>query len=525
MDFYSSYTEHSRPPMPFGFGYDAGRASIPELQSRADRNPQDFYAFEALGCALMEAGQHLQALIAFGKALEIDASEARTHYHFALMCRKMNQFAMAISHFNHAIKRQPDFSEAYTQMALLLIEQHQYPMAEKVLLMGLEFKPYHPDLIGPLISLKIDLGDKSAAHQLCTETLNRHPANSLLFSLLVGLEMLSPDDPLVAYSEKHYAENLTVSQQRANTGFALAQVYDAAENYAKAFSYYQSFHRDRAALYAYDEKATSKTFATLKKLAPAPIQETVTNSNAPAPLFILGMPRSGTSLVEEMLSSHSQVHGGGELPALHHIIHAQLCVKANQQYPQALGVLDTEQPSIYAEAAKVYHQQLQTLSPQSQFVSDKMPHNFLNIGLILRMFPNARIIHCRRNPVDTCFSIFTNNFAGDHRYANDLTALGRYYRLYDDLMQHWESLYPGQIHHVQYEALVTDTEAQLRAMLNYCGLEWEAECMAFHTRKRVVTTSSHEQVRKPIYTTSIGAWKRYEDQLKPLIKALGDLAD
>jgi hypothetical protein len=230
------------------------------------------------------------------------------------------------------------------------------------------------------------------------------------------------------------------------------------------------------------------------------------------PLFIVGMPRSGTTLTEQILASHSQVVGGGELSVL---------LGLGMQIPDyPHGVRDLGAKALCGLAVK-YLEKLDTVSAASPRVTDKLPFNFLHIGLIALLFPKAAVIHCRRDPVDNALSCFFTGFADQIQFANDLTTIGNYYLDYARLMRHWHAVLPGRIFDLQYEEVVADTERVVRALVAHCGLEWEDACLAFHRTERGVRTPSRWQVRQPMYGSSVARWKRYEKHLEPLLEVFG----
>lgn len=235
-----------------------------------------------------------------------------------------------------------------------------------------------------------------------------------------------------------------------------------------------------------------------------------------APIFIVGMPRSGTTLVEQILASHSKVYGAGELEDFR-IYSSIINTITKKPFPE--GIEGVDRGALRAMANQ-YLGKMKTLSGFKEHFTDKMPSNFMYIGLIALVFPNARIIHCQRNPMDTCLSIFRNSFTGSFQYSHDLTSLGDFYSEYQKVMQHWHKVLPYKIYDVVYEDLVTNTEEEIRYMLNFCQLPFEEACLNFHQTDRQVITSSATQVRQPISTASVSAWKRYEKQLEPLRIAL-----
>ena len=238
------------------------------------------------------------------------------------------------------------------------------------------------------------------------------------------------------------------------------------------------------------------------------------------PIFVLGMPRSGTTLTEQIIASHQQVYGAGEL---HDILQLVNHPKegAPEGYPLSLkGII----PADLKMLGEKYVAGLQARKPEARHITDKMPANFNCLGMIHLMLPNAKIVHVKRNPVDTCLSCFTRLFNKSQYQSYDLTEIGRYYRNYSILMDHWRAvLPPGSFYEVQYEDLVADNENQARALIKYCGLEWDDACLESHKTERSIRTASVTQVRQPIYNTSVERWRKYEKHLRPLLDALGDL--
>jgi hypothetical protein len=232
------------------------------------------------------------------------------------------------------------------------------------------------------------------------------------------------------------------------------------------------------------------------------------------------MPRSGTSLVEQILASHPDIYGAGELMLMADT--AEKFFKSNNQssYPETLGSTSSDK---LKACGGVYAQELRSRSTSATRITDKMPGNFEFIGLIKLILPNARIIHCCRSAEDTCLSIYKNYFSSrGHYYAYDLAELGLYYRGYNGLMAHWRRLFPDFIYDIHYEEIVASNEQQARALIAHCGLDWDPACLDFHATPRSVKTASAAQVRQPIYDSSVAAWKRYESWIGPLLDALQD---
>jgi hypothetical protein len=275
----------------------------------------------------------------------------------------------------------------------------------------------------------------------------------------------------------------------------------------------------------YDEAAVLDALERTRKAFTAELMRANRGAGDPSslPVFIFGMPRSGTTLVEQILASHPQVFGAGEIADFTQAIAGLGGVAAQAQYsPEALSRLPDED---LRRLGASYVERIRRLAPAAARIANKTPGNFHFAGLIHLALPNARLIHTRRDPVDTCLSCFQQMFPETLSYTFDLAELGRYYRAYEAVMAHWRAALPsGAMLEVQYEEVVADLEGQARRIVAHCGLEWDPRCLSFHETERPVRTASVMQVRQPIYTSSVGRWRAYEAFLGPLLAELGPLA-
>lgn len=299
-----------------------------------------------------------------------------------------------------------------------------------------------------------------------------------------------------------------------NIAYILSMYFDKAKNPNKSFHYLKMGNDINRSNYHYSNDDTRSQFDQLMATFSAELKKAFEGQGLEddSAIFILGMPRSGTTLVEQILSSHSLVEAEGEITdfkdsvaAYDNILSASL--SAEQKVTQCVNV------------AKQYLSSVRQRQ-SATFFTDKMPYNFMFLGLIAMALPNAKIIHCTRDPLETCFSIYKQNFTGSHVYTNELTELGQYFGEYQRMMTHWQSLFPDQIYEVNYERVVADSEQEITQLLNYCGLTLEPQCFNFHKNKRAVRTASVSQVRQPIYKDALKASSPYRAQLAPLIKAL-----
>ena len=300
--------------------------------------------------------------------------------------------------------------------------------------------------------------------------------------------------------------------------------YDEAFEFAAAAGRYSGKDFDAVGL--------ARRFEGLKKLFSAEFFAGRESSGdaSKQPVFIVGMPRSGTTLTEQIIASHPQASGAGELGAfqvlaksLGYLTPSLRNKDADEgEFARRVGAL--REKEIHAAAGE-YLSTLRRVGGDGRRIVDKMPQNFQFAGLIALLFPNAKIIHCRRNPLDTCISCFMSHFVEGHDYSTDLEMLGSYYRQYAALMEHWRQALPIPIHEVRYRVLVADTEGEARKLIAFIGLEWDPACLRYYESKQPIFTNSRVQVRQPVYTSSVERWRRYERHIGPLKAALGDLVE
>jgi tetratricopeptide (TPR) repeat protein len=305
--------------------------------------------------------------------------------------------------------------------------------------------------------------------------------------------------------------------QTADLHFALGKAYDDLGRYPEAFEQYRKGNAIRRRYLAYDEAHELESFRALATAFTKELfaRDAPTGDPAPEPVFIVGMPRSGSSLVEQILASHPQTFGAGELLFLPQLIQAG---NAGHDFP--FGVAGLSDKALH-QLGSFYALAVRRLAPQAHRIVDKALSNFRFVGLIRLALPKGRIIHMRRDRLDTCLSCYFHLFAQGVNFAHDLGELGRYYRSYEGLMEHWRSvLPPGSMLDVDYEALVENPESEVGRILDYCGLAWDPRCLDFHHTDRVVHTVSAAQVRQPLYRSGVGRWRHYETFLGPLFEAL-----
>jgi tetratricopeptide (TPR) repeat protein len=324
------------------------------------------------------------------------------------------------------------------------------------------------------------------------------------------------------------ARSELLDEDRFHFDFALGKALEDARDYEASFRHYAAGNALRHSRIAYDPDETSQHVARCRRLFTADFFASRAGYGAPDPdpIFIVGLPRSGSTLLEQILASHSAVEGTMELPditALARELGGRRARGVEHAYPEALAELGAAQCRALGER---YLQQTRVQRKRgTPYFIDKMPNNFAHLGLIRLILPNARVIDARRHPLGCCFSGFKQHFARGQNFTYDLADIGRYYRDYVELMAHFDAVQPGWVHRVIYEQMIADTESEVRRLLQHCGLPFEPACLRFYENERSVRTASSEQVRQPIFSDSVEQWRRYDNWLGPLRAALGPVLD
>lgn len=491
------------------------------FQRALQSNPRDEQAYNNLGTLLRDEGRLDEAIAHIRRSIELKPDYAEAFNNLGNMLHDRSQIREALACYERAIQIDPRYIDAYYNRGMAQQKMGLYDAALASYETVLRLSPGHVDAITGIANVHEKRSEYEAAHELLTPLIaSDRMTVSGAMTLAATARRLGRHEEAIAVIDKLLTQhtNLPLVQQQ-ELHFSLGSLCDDTKDYERAFKHFQKGN----ALRQYPDDPTSKPdhfTAIIETFSSDRMAGLARSTNtSERPIFIVGMPRSGTTLVEQILSSHPDVHGGGELRGIEDLI-GPLCASTASQRSYPACAADLASADLDAAAQK-YLQELTLLSPDKARVTDKMPHNFLHLGLIGMLFPRARIIHCTRDPLDTCLSIYFHNFNANHPYTTDLTALGEYYKQYQRLMHHWESVLDIKIHKVVYEELVADQESGTRALLDYCGLSWDPTCLRFHENKRVVTTPSYQQVRRPLYNTAVKRWKHYESHLKPLIEALG----
>ena len=512
------------------------------------REPRNADALHYLGLASRQSGDLRGAETFLRRSLELQPERVNALCDLATLCAERQNFQEAVPLFRRALALDPNHTDALHNLGNTLrkvTRPHEaLPLFERLTRIrcgsGAAFRRladthYRLGNVDATITayrraLEIDPDDRLARVNLgdAYESAGRFRQAKFHYASVLRRDLRSPlalagalqlrdqsVEPAWIETAQSMASDATTSlDARIRLNVALGHYFDRQRDYDRAFTFLHAGNSMQAARQRYDSTLFTAAVDRLIEVFTSELFARLPRADVPGgerPLFIVGMPRSGTTLTEQILASHSQVIGGGELSVL---------LSTGMQIPSyPHGVRDLTAASLNGLAAQ-YLQRLDTISATAPRVSDKLPFNFMHVGLIALLFPKAAIVHCRRDPVDNALSCFFTGFADQIQFANDLETIGRYYLDYARLMRHWHAVLPGRVFDVQYEELVADTERVVRALISYCRLEWEDACLAFHRTERGVRTPSRWQVRQPMYGSSVARWKRYEKHLEPLLKVL-----
>jgi tetratricopeptide (TPR) repeat protein len=484
--------------------------------------PDHAAAHNNLGNLMSSLGRPDEAIAHYRQALAIEPNLAETHNNLGILIAARVGPEAAIAHYRHALAIRPDLGEVHGNIgnALLMLRRADEAVAQFCKALALR-----PDLAqsynGLGNALQV-LGRLEEAHQAFAMSVKLAPRQAKLYLALAHSKPFAPNDPHLAAMQALARDSASLNEdERISLDFALAKAFADLNEPERSFHHLSEGNARERARIAYDEPATLARFDCIRATFTPELMREKSGAGDPSrvPVFVVGMPRSGTTLVEQILASHSRVFGAGEIDDFAKVV-------PRRQDPGGAAVIFPEVVSLLcgddlrALGAR-YLDRIRAMAPAAERIVDKMPSNFSMVGLIHLALPQARIIHVRRDPVDTCLSCFSILFVGDHPYGYDLAELGRYYGAYERLMQHWRDVLPqGVMLEVRYEDVIDDIEQQARRLVAHCGLDWEEACLAFHRSPRPVATASVAQVRQPIYRSAVGRSQPYRAYLGPLLQAL-----
>ncbi len=498
------------------------------LRSHLAQNPNDVAALRMLAEVATRAGRFDQAEGLLRRCLEIAPDFTVARYNYAVVLLEQNRAEAALAELERLLAAEPCNPSFRNLQANVLSRTGDYDRAI------VAFEAVLADYPGsPRIWMAYGDALKAAGRQPDCITAYRRsielaPGFGEAWWSLANLKTFrfAPGD--VAAMHAQVARHGLPAEDRLHFHFALGKALEDSRRYADSFAHYGDGNRIRRARIAYDAEATSEYVRRTTALLTAEFLDQRRDWGCPAadPIFIVGLPRSGSTLIEQILASHPAVEGTMELPDVVGIARSLVGRRGGPgpaKYPDVLAALDATE--VRALGERYLHQTRVQRKSGRPFFIDKMPNNWMHVGLIHLMLPNAKIIDARRHPLSCCFSAFKQHFARGQLYTYSLEDIGRYYRDYVTLMSHVDTVLPGRVHCVYYERLVEDTEGEVRRLLAHCGLPFVDACLRFHETERTVSTASSEQVRRPIFRDALEQWRHYEQWLDPLKQALGPVLD
>jgi tetratricopeptide (TPR) repeat protein len=504
---------------------DDPAAAVAPLQRALQLQPAYPEALCNLGLARIKQERVDEGIALLQRSLQLRPDYPESLVGLARGLYEQDQLADAERLLRRALERAPDKVDAWCQLGSVCMEQGEAARADAAYGCALELDASSVDALTGMGNLRLEEGKIDAAEALLCQAIEIAPDNLGARFHLTQTKKVKPGDAnLIALEAMRAEAEAWNDDKRISWHYALGKAYDDLGEYDRAFPHFMAGARLKRAKLSYDAAADAARARRIAAVVDHAFVERLAGGGNPSalPIFVLGMPRSGTTLTEQIIASHPEVFGAGELRELMEIVQGSTRATELLSYPDNLAGLTREVATAWGDD---YVARLGGRAPDAMRITDKMPANYLALGLIPLLLPAAKIIHVRRNAVDTCLSCFTRLFNRHQDATYDLFELGRHYRNYAMLMEHWRALLPpGAFLEVRYEDIVADIEGQARRLIDFCALEWHDSCLAFYENKRSVRTASVTQVRQPIYTSSVERWRHYEKFLGPLLEGLGEYA-
>jgi tetratricopeptide (TPR) repeat protein len=503
------------------FGPETGHPDKADQLASRVNDGRDVARIFAEAVRHQQAGRLGDAQTEFRKVLALDPHNAECLHALGFIACRSGQYAAGADLFRQAIEAESNVPHFHLNLGNALYELGRSDEAMAAYQRTLELKPDSADTFGNLGRLYESLGRTEEACRAYEAAIDLAPERALFFRHRVCAGALGRDSALFARMEQLAGRLSSLPEhEQLEMHFALGTAYADDGQDRRAFDHFLAGNALKRKRIHYNEAEALSSFVRIENVFSKDffLKRPDAGLAARAPIFIVGMPRSGTTLVEQILASHPDVFGAGELRLLPDLI-ANLSSVAKVSFPELASLLSLSQINRLAEG---YMGGLRRLAPTAARIVDKRVYNFMALGLIAVMLPQARIIHLRRDPIDTCFSCFSRVSGEDQLpFSYDLGELGRFYRGYSRLMEHWRRVLPsGMMLEIEYKDLIGDFEGQARLIVDSCGLPWDGRCRDFYRTERPVRTASALQVRQPIYNTAVGRSRRFKEFLGPLVAAL-----
>ncbi len=491
------------------------------------KNPNSVNALRHLAVAYWQDSKRMDdAHALLRRATQIAPDYTGAWLTLGALFMQMNKFVDAIDAFTKATELEPKNAEAWGGLGNANSRAMYPEKAIEAFEKALELNDATPQTLSAYAWDLKTVGDQDAALAAYRRAIKAKPSFGPAYWSMANLKIFNfADEEIEAMLQQVESEDLGEVED-VHFRFALGKAMEDKQDYDQAWHYYHSGNQRQRMLVDYEPLELEKRFTAIKSTFDEALmrERSGVGFAAPDPIFIVGLPRSGSTLVEQILASHSQVEGTSELPILGRIAESIGRYRTDSvRYPEAVKELRNKDfrgyGKQYIEDSRRYR------ATEKPLFTDKLPNNFPSMGLAQLILPNAKIINARRHPFDSCLGGYKQLFGAGQNFTYDMLDLAHYYQQYDAMMKHWHAVMPGKVLDVHYEATVTDLEGQVRLILEHCGLPFEESCLRFHETERAVKTASSEQVRQPIYTGALGKWRRYEKHLQLWQDQLGDIVD
>ena len=498
------------------------------LREHLKQHPTDVAAIRMFAEVAARLGRYADAEVLLERCLELAPSFQGARHNYAYVLHRQNKLSQSLQQLERLLSGDPRNPGYRNLQAAVLARAGEYDRALKIYAEVVKEYPRNAK-----VWLSYGHALKTAGQQgECVTTYRRaielSPQLGEAYWSLANLKTFRFGEQDVALMQEQLRRDNLSAEDRFHFHFSLGKAFEDARDYGKSFEHYDQGNALRRAMIHYDADDNSQQVRRSKQLLTREFfaARASWGSQAPDPIFIVGLPRAGSTLLEQILSSHPLVEGTMELPDIIDMARSLgggRARGAESKYPEILAEMSADELRALGDQY-IANTRIQRKS-EAPFFIDKMPNNFAHIGLIQLILPRAKVIDARRHPMGCCFSGFKQHFARGQHFTYGLEDIGRYYRDYVELMAHFDAVLPGRVHRVIYETMVDDTETEVRRLLDYCGLPFDERCLRFYENDRAVRTASSEQVRRPIYRDGVDHWQHYEAWLEPLQRALGPVLE
>ena len=460
--------------------------SIKIFKEGVNINPKSAIIYHNLGTSYKIIGDYINSEKSYKKSLDLDRNISETHNNYGNLCIHLNRYIEAIKHFKRAILVNSKFFIGYYNLGISYKSMGKFDESKKYLLEAIKLNP-----------------NFFTAHRILSQLI-KYKEGDAHFNQLKDI----------------YKNKKNETPGLGEISFALGKAYEDIKDFHNSYKYFYIGNKKKRESINFSISKEDENFQNIRKtfnknLFSKFLNKGIKNSSV---IFILGMPRSGTTLIEQIISNHSKVYGGDELNILPDLVKKYLYKNKPEDIAENLNKLNEND---FNKIGNEYIEKLNKISNKSPITTDKLTANFKWIGLIKLILPNSKIICCKRNSRDVCFSIFKNYFTNNElNFAYDINEIVKYHNLYTELMNYWHKILPGFIYDVNYENLITEPEMQIKKLLNFSKLDWDEKCLKFYENKRIIKTASDTQARNKIYSSSIGYWKNFESNFEDSFKKL-----